>query len=147
VLEKLVVDYSNQLEALAQVALDHPKSLQQLREVVNNGHIHESLHQIVYRDDKKRIFNQHIKAQKSDSIYEMFFIFIFQCFYELLTKCHKLEKIKITPVFDEFVKLAQGNEYVATINAIDPDFIKYIRSEAGYIESEDSDTEGGHLFD
>jgi hypothetical protein len=68
VLEKLVVTSSDQLATLAQVALNYPKSLQQLREVENRGYIHESLHQVYNFDDKKDIFDQHIKVYKSAQI-------------------------------------------------------------------------------
>jgi hypothetical protein len=51
-----------------------------------------------------------------------------------MTSCHKLEKIEITPLFDEHVKLARDSQYLATINAIDPDFIEFHSS--GLIESD-----------
>jgi hypothetical protein len=51
---------------------------------------------------------------------------IFQCFFELLTRCHKLEKIIIeVHSTDEYKHLVLNNSYVADITSIDPDVIKF----------------------
>lgn len=65
VLEKLELTSRDKLETLAEVALNYPESLQQLREVENRGHIDEyNMHQMFCNEFKKGVFAQYMKVQK-----------------------------------------------------------------------------------
>jgi hypothetical protein len=64
VLEKLELTSRVKLETLAEVALNYPESLQQLREVKNRGHIDEYMHQMVCNEFKKGVFAEYMKVQK-----------------------------------------------------------------------------------
>jgi hypothetical protein len=65
VCEKVLVTTLDQLETLAEVALTHPMSLQQLREVHNGGDITASM---VYTDlelEMKDFINKYLKVKLS----------------------------------------------------------------------------------
>jgi hypothetical protein len=56
------------------------------------------------------------------------YIYIYQSFYELLTCCHKVDKVVIMLPTGHLQK-AQENRYLAAIKAIDPDVIKILEEE------------------
>lgn len=134
--EKLELNSYDQLQTVAQVAISHPQSLQQLREVNNGGYILGSL---LYANDRPEIddlFEDYFKViQISYTITQFYANSIFQFFFELLTCCHNLEKVVITLPSDERYKPAKENRYLATIQAIDPDVIEIL--EEGSMMPED----------
>jgi len=93
VLEKLELTSRVKLETLAEVALNYPESLQQLREVINNGHIDEYMHQMSCNEYKKGVFAQYMKVQNSVLKHNMKLNLCNFYFPVVLRAAHKLPQI------------------------------------------------------
>jgi hypothetical protein len=126
VLEEMKLTTYDQLQILAQVAVDYPESLQQLRQVHYQGYISHSLLHAWDQSESNLLRTMYCKVKKSplcDIDFLLQFLF-FQCFYELVSNCHKLEKIIIC-VRGKGPKLAYENHYLPAIKAIKPDVFDF----------------------
>jgi hypothetical protein len=118
-----------QLETIIQVALTHPTSLQQLREVRHARDLGRSLIESFVQPANagKAFYEAYFKVKlhrSSNDLSTSCIFFILQLIYKLLTCCKNLNKVIISSSF-VFSRSALESRYLATIEAIGPDVIEF----------------------
>ena len=129
--EILEINDYKQLKCLAQVAITHPQSLRQLREVYNESYLSSSLEYTKFEFEMDELLELYFKVKLALLAHINLVPVCSQCFCELLICCPKLEKVAIPlPAdADRPIELADDDHYLATIHAIDPSVIEfYVKS-------------------